>query len=237
MKKLLLTITLIATFNVSAATVTLGETTNPVLDTTFLDTNAGSHVDTTTGLEWLDFGDLVEGPMTFGHSLNSAEAAYGADNGGWRLATYTEVYALFDRFFEPPFEADANGKMSFGDDGSGTTQLIQSRNSWLFAFGTDAEVTAGGVISEDVSTLFSYGLFLDENNQIGLLGLKIDTNPLLTTLYGPEFSGITGWDEDTAYTNMGVFMVRDYTVVPIPAAVWLFGTGLIGLVAVARRKA
>jgi len=28
----------------------------------------------------------------------------------------------------------------------------------------------------------------------------------------------------------------NYTVVPVPAAVWLFGSGLIGLVGVARRK-
>lgn len=29
----------------------------------------------------------------------------------------------------------------------------------------------------------------------------------------------------------------DLTAVPVPAAVWLFGSGLIGLVGVARRKA
>ena len=28
----------------------------------------------------------------------------------------------------------------------------------------------------------------------------------------------------------------DFTVVPVPAAVWLFGSGLLGLIAVARRK-
>ena len=28
----------------------------------------------------------------------------------------------------------------------------------------------------------------------------------------------------------------DFTVVPVPAAVWLFGSGLLGLVGVARRK-
>ncbi|MCW9006033.1 MAG: VPLPA-CTERM sorting domain-containing protein [Gammaproteobacteria bacterium] len=31
-------------------------------------------------------------------------------------------------------------------------------------------------------------------------------------------------------------MVRDTTVVPVPAAVWLFGSGLIGLAGFARRK-
>ena len=34
------------------------------------------------------------------------------------------------------------------------------------------------------------------------------------------------------------FYIRnaDVTVVPVPAAAWLFGTGLLGLVAVARRR-
>jgi len=32
-------------------------------------------------------------------------------------------------------------------------------------------------------------------------------------------------------------MANDITAVPVPAAVWLFGSGLIGLVGVARRKA
>ena len=32
-------------------------------------------------------------------------------------------------------------------------------------------------------------------------------------------------------------LVRDTTVVPVPAAAWLFGSGLLGLVGLARRKA
>jgi len=57
-------------------------------------------------------------------------------------------------------------------------------------------------------------------------------------------SGATGWDADvqsrdlvTFQSNEGIgsFLVRT-TVVPVPAAVWLFGSGLIGLAALARRK-
>jgi len=35
----------------------------------------------------------------------------------------------------------------------------------------------------------------------------------------------------------GIELVSDLAPVPVPAAVWLFGTGLIGMIAVARRKA
>ena len=37
------------------------------------------------------------------------------------------------------------------------------------------------------------------------------------------------------YHDVGSYLVRT-TVVPVPAAVWLFGSGLIGLIGVARRK-
>lgn len=38
------------------------------------------------------------------------------------------------------------------------------------------------------------------------------------------------------YSSIGSGMVPNVTTVPVPAAVWLFGAGLIGLVGVARRK-
>ena len=36
--------------------------------------------------------------------------------------------------------------------------------------------------------------------------------------------------------GIGFDEVRFGTVVPVPAAVWLFGSGLIGLIGIARRK-
>ena len=96
MKRLILALSLFVTFNVSAATVVIDETTNPVLDTTFLDAGNATHVDTTTNLEWLDFASLVENEITLGYSINEAVATYSSQ--GFRLATYNEVYDLFDLF-------------------------------------------------------------------------------------------------------------------------------------------
>ena len=57
------------------------------------------------------------------------------------------------------------------------------------------------------------------------------------------------WIQDISATNLGggFYSVEffdgvnilevDVQVVPVPAAVWLFGSGLIGLIGVARRKA
>ena len=49
------------------------------------------------------------------------------------------------------------------------------------------------------------------------------------------------YDALTDFTNNGnqfanLSNVRAFSVVPVPAAVWLFGSGLLGLVGVARRK-
>ncbi len=60
----------------------------------------------------------------------------------------------------------------------------------------------------------------------------------LGAVYALEFS-LSGSDiGDFGLNTPAYFAIDDLTIsaVPVPAAVWLFGTGLLGLVAVARRK-
>jgi hypothetical protein len=40
----------------------------------------------------------------------------------------------------------------------------------------------------------------------------------------------------TDQTGVGFSGIVEQTAVPVPAAVWLFGSGLLGLVGIARRK-
>ncbi|VAW77342.1 hypothetical protein MNBD_GAMMA15-280 [hydrothermal vent metagenome] len=67
------------------------------------------------------------------------------------------------------------------------------------------------------------------------------TNTNSMTLWGAEgeYDAMTGLF-DTQTTTIGMDLVAlfnaDIKPVPVPAAVWLFGSGLIGLVAVARRR-
>ena len=66
-------------------------------------------------------------------------------------------------------------------------------------------------------------------------GVTLIGAPLESKLYVPDYREyVTSRDE--AYTNYGIFMVRDHTVVPVPASAWLFMSGLVGLVGVSRRK-
>jgi len=227
MKKLILGIVLCVTaFNSTA--VTFNETTSPRLDTAFQISGSNTHVDIDSGLEWLDFGDNSGNNVTFGWSLNNAETAYGLD--GFRLASETEVFNLFNLFY-PTFVDSGNGTMVVAE--SDTSVLIQERNSWLVGFGTDVPIS-GGEFNESVSSL---GMYQDDDGTLQLAGFRLDpTLPDTTTLFNTSFT-VGGLDPNTGYDNLGVFMVREYIpAVPVPAAVWLMMSGLLGLVAVARRK-
>jgi len=77
-----------------------------------------------------------------------------------------------------------------------------------------------------------------------------DTMTLLGTdnfILGLTKDSGTNWVTDIGYTSLGGSLYNvhfsdgsllqvDVQVVPVPAAVWLFGSGLIGLVGLARRK-
>lgn len=52
----------------------------------------------------------------------------------------------------------------------------------------------------------------------------------------PVFFGDGNAAQLTFSTSGGVYVVDVVSAIPIPAAIWLFGTGLVGLVAVARRR-
>ncbi|MCW9014347.1 MAG: VPLPA-CTERM sorting domain-containing protein [Gammaproteobacteria bacterium] len=57
------------------------------------------------------------------------------------------------------------------------------------------------------------------------------------TEYG-DMSGIpaSAFNTDGDFVNLEGVVVQDLSAVPVPAAVWLFGSGLIGLIGAARRK-
>ena len=69
--------------------------------------------------------------------------------------------------------------------------------------------------------------------------IGVEKTPLfgvIVSLVG-EFSNNT-WDAG-GFAALGpdeVGFYADFTVVPVPAAVWLFGSGLLGLIGIARRK-
>jgi len=76
-----------------------------------------------------------------------------------------------------------------------------------------------------------------DNLTLDILTTSINFNADLLYTGGSLMGSLTGGRlEGTGNaTNLGA-KLGEITVVPVPAAVWLFGSGLIGLVGVARRK-
>ena len=231
MKKILFTILAVVALNANATVY--NETTNQGLDGVFLDAGY-SRVDTTTGLEWLSFKN-DETAYTLSYSINEMTSWY-ADQ-GWILATETQVTDLFDLFFTD-FGATGGGTQTITPEDPDNV-LIQSRNSWILGFGHDAFIAEDGTVTFNEGSLWSGGLYLTDSGDIGIAGIELsltaDKLNLITTLYGPGHID-SSFTVDTWDAKYGVFMVRDAGVVPIPAAIWLFGTGLIALLGIARRK-
>ena len=84
------------------------------------------------------------------------------------------------------------------------------------------------------------------NNRIRLF--DSDDNEIPVAFFTPDTGGDNMWDQlvfnvdgvKRIELNLGGSGAIDnirYSVIPVPAAAWLFGSGLIGLIALARRKA
>jgi len=101
-------------------------------------------------------------------------------------------------------------------------------------------IYGGDYQAQEVTSTFEY-VIVDFYGH----GLSM-TTPVLTRdrLYNPWYSTqVTGYLSDGNYIDMTVNniaydgVILHNTVVPVPSAVWLFGSGLLGLIGFAKRKA
>lgn len=175
--------------------------------------------DNVSGLDWLDLS------ITAGQSYNDALTS----NPGWRYATNAEVENIFGISFNGFYDTTGGSAYGYsqGPAGaySGQTTDIQSFQS---TFGL---INLGG-------DEYSFGLYEDEDNILRMMG-AYQNGAGNNIVYGPEF--VENYDSSlyqyrtSSNGAYGSYLVRT-SVVPIPAAIWLFGSGLLGLVGIARRK-
>jgi len=177
--------------------------------------------DTETGLNWLDL------TVTNGMSFNTVNGQLGSGGlyEGFRYATGQEVVDLYAKF--------------------GVTLTAYSPN--FIAGPVDPGIVMAsdflGTIVSEYSTDFTYG-----GKGMYDYGANLTVAYAMGAWY---FSGTSVFPSSNVYFDVnyenslfktdaeiqtGSFLVQQ-SAVPVPAAVWLFGSGLIGLLGIARKKA
>ena len=134
-----------------------------------------------------------------------------------------------------PTDGDVN--FLFGDLAGGTLAMFDDSDQSYSGLSLTIDVPSiVGISGPDGS-----GDYLAANNN-GTLSLSGSDNFILGLNFGGTWlsdSSIVdngGNSYSVYFDNGGNLLQVDVQVIPVPAAVWLFGSGLIGLIGVARRK-
>jgi hypothetical protein len=186
--------------------------------------------DTSTGLEWFDldlsvgrnFDDLtgVDG---------SNEFLTGGDFEGFRYATHLELTGAVNG---PQLDSlyKSLGVSPFGFSSIGGYSSARALISIAGCFGSCANYgySNGIILADDGITeaAASMETFTNGGSNWGR------SNPFT----GPILNNPPNRPQDGFPLQQGNWLVRPISVVPIPAAVWLFGTALIGLIGFGKRR-
>ena len=171
--------------------------------------------DTSNGLDWLDL------TATSGRAYSDITSEFGAGGEfeGWRHATLTEIIGYLGSFGG---DGNYNGWSTanngvydaitpyWGELGNRETHFIYLQSG-----------VGGNIRTADIN---------DQSQINSSSGQDVALTGDYINIYG--FLGnvnITG-------STTGHALVRGTSVVPVPAAAWLFGSGLLGLIGIARRK-
>jgi len=171
--------------------------------------NSGSYTsDTETGLDWLRW------ETTKKQSYNFVSNEFGAGGlyEGWRYATSGNAQQFLANF----------GFNSYINDW--TSNPTSNWDLLASYMGFDSDANPNGV--------FIYGMVetLGANTLAWTYAHRLDTRT--------DEAAYAFWryNKNLEYDFLGSFLVREtVSLVPIPAAAWLFGSGLLGLIGLARR--
>lgn len=191
--------------------------------------------DTESGLDWLDvnltksisFNSLVGGAaLSNGGVLNGLNPITGFAN-PFRHATQIELIALYTNAGIPEIDA------GFTEGNFGPVNILKALLSPTGNGGQSTEFLQG-IVSPSSNGAHPFGILQE--------CLSVGANCSGAVGSGAFFSGLalsgTGeFDDDATNSAIGHFLVRDTSVVPVPAALPLFLTALAGLGLVARRQA
>ena len=164
--------------------------------------------DSATNLDYL----RLDKTMGYGYSGIEAELGAGGDFAGWTIASSTQMLSL-------------GGSLGLTQGATDIAQLSLAAQlrDWFCPLFTcvntsSTHVYARGLVSD---------LYSDNIQHLAFsIGERFNVSP-------PEVDFRISGFAPVNSTGEQIFLVR---AVPLPAAVWLFGSGLLGVVGIARRK-
>lgn len=229
LKKIFALIGLTLSISANAASVSYNGYT---LDT---DTN----IVTDGELEWLQWDETV------GLTRYQAQLAYGGDATGiydWRVASNLEMASLFNAFnFGITFDTDENTEQEAFMDSPEYSEDTP-HNMFIDLFG-DTYAAAGYTFDYGDKVEQSQAIFgqdIDDDNEYNRAKVTDEyTSPTGELIWSRALLDADTFPWNAAQNTLGVALVRniDTQVVPVPAAAWLFGSALLGLGVIRRRKA
>lgn len=207
-------------FTLATAALVLSNSANAAL----ID-NATYFTDTDSNLDWLK---LTE---TLSRSYNDVNENFGlgGDYEGWQFANSEQFENLMIGQSITPMTGCYGGLSFCGSPVNGQAAIDEI----VELFGDIGERYTRGRQTEGYHG-YNYGYIADKNttstiNDANYIALVSSTTDSIRTY--------ASWDETDVSGNpvRGSYLVRT-SVVPLPAAIWLFSSGLIGLISFARRK-
>jgi len=171
--------------------------------------------DTNSGLEWLD---LTETNNVSRQNI-LPQLQVGGSLEGWRYANNAEVVALWANF---------SNDLSTSRIINGLDPSVATASSFLGNIFCEASC---GSWPYGVSGLTSNFFEVGSTPNYSVVGANKDIGLGQTRYYGNDDA--FGHPRTASAIWFGLYLVRP---VPIPAAVWLFGSGLISLIGLGRRK-
>ena len=180
--------------------------------------------DTTSGLDWLDLTETTY----MDYQTVFADQVAGGQFNGWRYATVDEVTTLLLSNFGIDLY---DGNTTTGPLPAGLALATSYLGNTTSVFGSQY-TGVSGITSQVHPTNDSYHLVIgaDYNSDTSTFFRRID----------PDLNTYFQNDRNVA-ASVGHWLVaatpwEPVSTVPVPAAVWLFGSGLLALIGVARRK-
>ncbi len=200
--------------------------------------------DTATGLDWLD----VTQTLDLSHDQVTAQMGIGGAYEGWRYATMAELDQVITDFGYTAVTSGCWATSLHCDDTNigGQIAIIDTMIRTLGDTGKAyLENTHSGLTASPAAAGFTRGLLGSQNANLG----NYDNALIFDGNYVYQSNGFPAGDYQdrviTAYAStpssyhsseMGSFLVATTPSVPIPAAAWLFGSGLISLTGLSRKR-